>query len=127
MTVKRIRRTWIWTGVATCVVTAAVLGAPTTESRKQGTNFQNIQVLTMMTDREIQQTMQHWSEQFSVNCFECHVLGDFASDELERKRIARQMAAMVLALDQTPFFEETGWTADCYMCHKGAFDTEMAP
>lgn len=124
---KTIRRTWIWTGAATCVVTAAVFGAAPIEPREQETNFQNIQVLTMMSDREIQQTMQRWSEQFGVNCFECHVQGDFASDALERKRIARQMAAMVLALDQTPFFEETGWTADCYMCHKGAFDTGMAP
>ena len=124
---KAIRKIWLGTLMASCVLAAAVLRATPVEVLEQESNFQNIQVLTVMTDREIQQTMQGWSEQFGVTCFECHVQGDFASDELDRKRIARQMAAMVLELDKTPFFVESGWRADCYMCHKGSFDTEMSP
>jgi hypothetical protein len=46
---------------------------------------------------------------------------------MERKRIARQMAEMVRALNETTFFQESGWQADCFMCHKGSFDTAMAP
>jgi hypothetical protein len=127
LNMRKIMRISLPAGLAVCLVAVAVIGAPGAEPPEQGSNFRNIQVLTMLTDREIQQTMQRWTEQFSVTCFECHVQGDFASDDMERKRIARQMAGMVLALDQTPFFEESGWTADCYMCHKGAFETEMAP
>lgn len=106
---------------------AGVLGFSSRTSVAQDSVFENIRVLTGMTDREIQLTMQDWTLQFGVTCFECHVQGDFASDAMERKRIARQMAEMVLALGETTFFEETGWRADCYMCHKGSFDTAMAP
>jgi hypothetical protein len=103
------------------------LGVAVLKTAAQDSAFGNIQVLTDRTDREIQLTMQEWTRQFGVTCFECHVQGDFASDEMERKRIARQMAEMVLALNETAFFQESGWQADCFMCHKGSFDTAMAP
>lgn len=102
-------------------------GGAALRTSAQDSVFQNIQVLNQMSDREIQQTMQDWTRQFGVTCFECHVQGDFASDEMERKRIARQMAEMVLALNETGFFQESGWRADCFMCHKGSFDAAMVP
>jgi hypothetical protein len=124
------RLLWFWAGSGAIVLLLAgvpLTGRARVAPQPQASNFRNIQVLTMMTDREIQQTMQAWAEQFGVTCFECHVQGDFASDEMRRKQVARQMAEMVLSLDQTTFFQESGWSADCYMCHKGSFNTEMAP
>jgi hypothetical protein len=85
-------------------------------------NFRNIQVLTDMTDRDIQQTMQSWTRQFGITCFDCHVQGDFASDAVERKRTARRMAEMVRALNQTPYFSESSREADCFLCHQGSFE-----
>lgn len=112
--------------LAIALIVFAFCGAALRTSA-QDSVFQNIQVLNGMSDREIQQTMQEWTRQFGVTCFECHVQGDFASDEMERKRVARQMAEMVIALDETTFFQDTGWQADCFMCHKGSFDAAMAP
>jgi hypothetical protein len=91
-------------------------GSPARQS-----TFRNIQVLTDLTDREIQQTMMSWARQFDVTCFECHVSGDFASDAVERKVIARRMAQIVRTLDQTAWFAEGARKADCFLCHQGAF------
>lgn len=84
-------------------------------------DFSNIQVLSDLSDRDIQQTMQSWTRQFGVTCFECHVQGDFASDSIERKATARRMAEMVRALNQTPYFAESSRKADCFLCHQGSF------
>jgi hypothetical protein len=83
--------------------------------------LRNIQVLTSMSDREIQQTMQSWTRQFGVTCFECHVQGDFASDALARKVTARRMSGIVETLNQTPYFAEGARKADCFLCHQGSF------
>lgn len=84
--------------------------------------FRNIQVLTDMTDRDIQLTMQDWTRQFEVTCFECHVQGDFASDAVERKQTARRMAEIVRSLNQTTYFMESSRKADCFLCHQGSFE-----
>ena len=93
----------------------------------QASRFKNIQVLTDLSDREIQQTMQRWARQLGTKCTECHVQGDFASDEREHKRFAREMFQVVNALNELPFFAEAEKKADCFLCHKGAVHIDRGP
>src|SRR5688572_28987213 len=82
--------------------------------------YKNIQVLKGIPDSEIQQTMNVWSRQLGVNCIACHIQGDFATDELKQKKIAREMYRMVQAVNQQELFTDSTRKVDCYMCHKGA-------
>jgi hypothetical protein len=104
-----------------CSFILLILNVGTGRAKAQSA-FRNIQVLNDLTDREIQQTMQAWTQQFSVTCFECHVQGDFASDELERKQTTRRMAEVVRALNATSYFAEASRKADCFLCHQGSFE-----
>jgi len=108
-------------GVAAFLTVAAILPGSRVYGTPRQSGFRNIQVLTDMSERDIQLTMQSWSRQFGVTCFECHIQGDFASDERDRKRTARRMAEMVRALNQTPYFRESSREADCFLCHQGSF------
>jgi hypothetical protein len=104
------------------LVSGVLLVVASVEGSASQSNFSNIQVLTDMTDRDIQQTMQSWARQFGVTCFGCHVQGDFASDALKRKRTARLMAEVVRTLNQTTYFSESSRKADGFLCHRGSFE-----
>ena len=117
-----MRKTWVGCAALVCLIACTVLVTAPVDGAVHGSNFSNIQVLTDMTDRDIQLTMQSWTRQFGVTCFECHVQGDFASDALGRKLTARRMAEMVRALNDTPYFSQASRTADCFLCHQGSFE-----
>jgi hypothetical protein len=113
-------RSWLSGGVLVCLAIALVflfvrVGTAVPQS------LRNVQVMTEMSERELQQTMQSWTRQFGVTCFECHVPGDFASDAMERKVAARRMAELLRVLNETPYFAESSRKADCFMCHQGSF------
>jgi hypothetical protein len=117
--------------VAGCLLIVAVVGVPGVSGAEPQSNFTNIQVLTDMSDGDIQRQMQSWARQLGgVACFECHVQGDFASDELPAKVTARNMARMVKSLNenffQTPDFEGVGREAECFMCHQGSLEVPVA-
>jgi hypothetical protein len=63
--------------------------------------------------------MKVWGAQTGLECIDCHVEGDFATDQKEEKKTARLMYQMVQALNQQEFFKLTGRKADCFLCHKG--------
>ena len=117
-----MQRAWIAGLVLVCLSVGTALVIPLVDGAAQGANFSNIQVLTDMTDRDIQLTMQSWTRQFGVTCFECHVQGDFASDARGRKLTARRMAEIVRTLNDTPYFSQASRTADCFLCHQGSFE-----
>lgn len=87
--------------------------------------FKNIQTLKGLSDKEIQEAMGVWARQLGVKCVDCHVQGDFASDEKPQKKTARLMYQMVQALNQQEFFKSSERKADCFLCHKGS--SQIAP
>ena len=126
-----MRMQLFWVLAAACLVIVAFVGVSGVNGAARQSNFTNIQVLTDMADGDIQRLMQSWGQQLGgVNCFECHVQGDFASDEMPRKIAARNMARMVKSLNedffQTADFEPIGREAECYMCHQGSMEIPQA-
>ena len=81
--------------------------------------FRNIVVLSGMTDEQIEDTMEIWGKQVGLECTDCHVEGDYASDEKHEKETARQMYQMVQILNEQNFFKPPGRQADCFLCHRG--------
>jgi len=68
----------------------------------------NVQLLTGMTDLQLQQTMNFIRASLGVHCDFCHVVNDktgwdFASDENENKRKAREMIQMTERINEQSF------------------------
>ena len=108
-----------WIAAALCLVGVFIIAAQQRRQAQSSSNFKNIRVLKGMTDVEIQDTMKLWGKQVGLDCIDCHVQDDFATDEKEEKKTARLMYQMVQALNQQEFFKAAGRTADCFLCHKG--------
>src|SRR5437762_5764191 len=79
-------------------------------------SFENIKVLTGMSDTDIRQAMTDWTEALGVACSYCHVTGDFASDMNPKKETARKMARMVNTINK----DFLDGKAKCVLCHRGA-------
>ena len=83
----------------------------------------NVQLLTGMTDVQLQQTMNFMRASLGVHCDFCHVVDDkdgwnFASDAKENKRTARKMIQMVQDINQKNFDDNP--SVACNTCHRGA-------
>lgn len=94
--------------------------------------FKNLQVFPKdIGHDELIATMRSWARGTGMSCDDCHAEDakthehDYASDELEHKKIARQMYRMVLAINQQyigalPAHHGEGHqTVTCYSCHRG--------
>ncbi len=112
-------RRFVWLFIVTAMLVAAsVAGA---QSR-----FKNIQVLKGLSDAEINKTMQLWSRQLGVKCVDCHVQGDFASDEKQEKKVARQMYQILTLINEQSYFKSASRKVDCFLCHKGSMHIPTA-
>lgn len=93
---------------------------PATASTAPG-NWQNVQVLTDVSQAEFNRTMVAMTQQVSPTqgCNYCHVPGNFASDSIYTKVVARTMLRMTRDVnrDWTSHVGETGVT--CWSCHRG--------
>ena len=84
----------------------------------------NVQLLTGMTDLQLQRTMNMMRASLGgVHCDYCHVVDektgwDFASDAKKEKKTAREMIAMVLKINKEQFGGKT--EVSCWTCHRGA-------
>lgn len=85
----------------------------------------NLQVLPEGVD--IRMVMQNVAMALGVECTYCHVQGDFASDEMETKLVARTMMRMVQTINNDFLAnlpehegEEEAPRATCVMCHRGS-------
>ena len=97
--------------------------------------FQNIQIEWLKgvpADRFLLIMNQGYSRALGVRCTHCHVAQDFASDEKQPKRAAREMAVMHRMLNQqlrqmknldTPPDDRA---INCFTCHRGAIDPREA-
>ena len=122
-----MRKQLFWIFVTICLMVAVVAPTMPADGAEQASRLKNIQVLTDLADREVGQLMQSWARQLGVKCTECHVQGDFASDDHEHKLVARKMAAMVKVLNEQPFFAEGERKANCFLCHKGSLHIDNGP
>ena len=70
---------------------------------------------------ELLSTMKRISRSLGAKCDHCHRtdIRDFASDESDHKRVAREMMRMVDRLNQELFTWDEAPQATCYMCHRG--------
>jgi len=80
-------------------------------------NFKNVQKLSHLKENDYYEVMNFFVASIGAkNCFTCHTLQDFSSDELPEKNRAREMIGMVQEINQK-FFKEERLT--CYTCHRG--------
>jgi hypothetical protein len=86
----------------------------------------NVKVLTGLYAQQFQEEMNLMVQALGVSCNTCHVRGNFASEDNEKKLIARRMVEMTKAInkeffpDYKPKPEESVLgKVTCYTCHKG--------
>jgi len=82
----------------------------------------NVQLLTNMSDLQLQRTMNFMRASLGVHCDFCHVVDDktgwdFASDSKPEKKTAREMIRMVLDINAKNFPGRLQVT--CHTCHGG--------
>jgi hypothetical protein len=105
--------------------TAALVAAQQTATEKQPMAeqvFQNVQVLKGIPVSEFMGTMGFFSASLGLNCVFCHVpesLQDWKkfAEDVPRKRMARNMIAMVNTINKSNFGGRPVIT--CYSCHHG--------
>jgi hypothetical protein len=83
----------------------------------------NLKVLP--ADVNIQQTMANIRTALGVQCTFCHVAGDFASDDNQKKAIARNMMRMTTDINSD--FQDGKPHVTCYTCHRGDSTPKMVP
>ena len=81
--------------------------------------------LKVLKDENIGQIMQGFRIALGTQCTECHVQGNFASDENPKKEIARHMITMVAEINGK--FPDGKEHVTCYTCHRGAVMPLTAP
>ncbi len=82
--------------------------------------FKNIKVLTGVPAIRLLRMMEHgFSPSLGVECTHCHVAGNWASDSLAAKDVARKMMHMVRTInDELKTIDEKAHV-NCYTCHRG--------
>ena len=96
--------------------------------------FSNLQLISKeIGKRELVATMREYSRALGVNCSHCHIGSgegtfegyDFASDDLEPKRVARAMMKMTSEINGK-LMRATGRRSltrvECSTCHRGVLD-----
>jgi len=81
----------------------------------------NVQLLKGMSPTQLQRTMNMMRASLGVHCDFCHLFKDdkwdFASDDKQEKKIARNMIQMTMDLNEK-YFKRQGVT--CNSCHRGS-------
>lgn len=96
------------------------------ERRPAGEVFKNIKTeafTTFPASRFLALMDQGYARSLGVSCAFCHIEGHWESDSLQTKRIARQMQAMVFAINAdllTKTGVREGAVVNCTTCHRGA-------
>lgn len=92
--------------------------------------YTNLQFLPDdITKDELIQTMKFITRSLGTKCKFCHRsdIRDYASDELEKKVIARRMMQMVERLNRELFADRGAPRVTCFMCHRGQLKPPMRP
>jgi photosynthetic reaction center cytochrome c subunit len=98
---------------------------PPAGAAKKGGPPQPHKNLKILKDEEVGPAMKAFTVALGVKCTECHVQGNFASDDNPKKDVARTMITMVRE-DNSKFLDgKTQLT--CYTCHRGEPMPKTAP
>lgn len=101
------------------VVTAAAVAFAAARDAGTGYELQNVEVMDpSMRLPEARRYMVAFNEALGVQCRDCHVLRDFASDEKPLKLVAREMMKMQVELNEQ-HFPGQGERINCWTCHRG--------
>lgn len=97
------------------IILAVALSAPAEQK--------NVQLLTNMTDTQLQRTMNMMRAALGVHCDYCHVVDDkvgwqFDKDDKKEKRTAREMIALTARINKELFHGQPD--VSCWTCHRGA-------
>ena len=82
----------------------------------------NLQVLP--EGAPVGQIMRNIRDALGVDCAYCHVDGDRASDDIDKKRIARGMMRMMQAINND-FLTGVDARINCNTCHQGSATRSM--
>jgi len=88
-------------------------------------NPTNLKVLKASTGAEVRQIMQTFTAALGVQCANCHVAGNYASDENPKKEVARKMIRMTQLINGQ--FPDGKMLVSCYTCHRGEAQPKNAP
>src|SRR5436309_14871635 len=83
----------------------------------------NLKVLKI-PNTELIPTMRAFAGALGVQCQNCHVQGDFASDENPKKEIARHMISMAMEINSK--FPDGKMHVSCFTCHRGEVTPKIA-
>jgi uncharacterized protein (TIGR02246 family) len=104
------------------VALAAISGR---ENEPAGQVFKNIKNFQQLPAGRLLTVMRDgFSPALGVDCTHCHVSGDFASEENDRKQVARDMMAMVRRINgellpAVPHLQSQQPQVSCSTCHRG--------
>lgn len=127
--IRQAMKTFITIGVLIISVTLSYAFVATSHAE-----YENLQVLPKNTNKyQMDSIMKHFTYSLGINCYYCHVQlnnamrdWDFASDNNENKKTAREMLRMTIDLNKTYFKEYTvnhfldaNQAITCYSCHRG--------
>lgn len=89
--------------------------------------FDNIQIMKGMPAERVLTIMTNgFAPALGVSCDYCHVPGDWASDEKDHKRIARDMWRMTGEINkQVKTIVDDGARVNCTTCHRGETDPAL--
>jgi hypothetical protein len=85
----------------------------------------NLKVLKASTGPEVRQIMATFTAALGVQCTNCHVQGNYASDENPKKEVARKMIRMTQTINAQ--FPDAKMLVSCYTCHRGEAQPKNAP
>ena len=112
-------------GLRTATVQAVMKSIAGRENEPATTVFKNVQLLKDMTAGQLLTAMdQTYGRALSQNCTSCHVVNQWASDSIPRKKTARIMIAMMNAINSEQLVKmppRNGATPKitCITCHRG--------
>ncbi len=87
--------------------------------------FKNIQLLKGMPAGRLLRVMEMgYARSLGVNCTHCHVAGEWEKEDKPTKQIAREMAVMMRAINESHLkqiknLKSANPTVNCTTCHRG--------
>jgi photosynthetic reaction center cytochrome c subunit len=103
--------------LALMLTSAPVVAQPLPGGRTAEQVFKNIKVLQGTPADSLGQGMHLMSASLGVNCEFCHVEGNFVSDAIRQKQVARDMIEMTSGMNQRSF--GGAHVVSCFTCHRG--------
>jgi photosynthetic reaction center cytochrome c subunit len=101
------------------LVLVAILVIPAASMQQgDGEGPTNLQVLP--EGAPVGQIMRNIRDALGVNCAFCHVDGDRASDDIDKKVIAREMMRMLGTINEHDALTGIEARVNCATCHRGS-------